>query len=101
MDPTLLLPSKSIIKWQRPRLTKKSSKYNQMKLGSNSNATVMPYKQKRIEHLLVLPGSHQQNGQVERVHLTILNLVWTYLTDCTLPPTFWVEAASYAADIQN
>jgi transposase InsO family protein len=67
----------------------------------NSNAAVLFYKQKGIEHLLVPPGSHQQNGRVERVHLTILNLVRTYLTDCTLPPTFWAEAASYAAYMQN
>jgi transposase InsO family protein len=52
----------------------------------NSNTAISFYKQKGIEHLLVPPGSHQQNGRVERVHLTILNLVRTYLTDCKLPP---------------
>lgn len=67
----------------------------------NSNAATAFYKQKGIEHLLVPPGSHQQNGRVERVHLTILNLVRTYLTDCTLPPTLWAEAASYAAYMRN
>lgn len=42
-----------------------------------SNAAINFYKQKGIEHVLVPPGSHQQNGRVERVHLTILNLVRT------------------------
>jgi len=67
----------------------------------NSNAAILFYRQNGIEHVLVPPGSHQQNGRVESVHLTILNLVRTYLTDCTLPPTFWAEAASYAAYIRN
>lgn len=66
-----------------------------------SNAAILFYKQKGIEHLLVPPGSHQQNGRVERVHLTILNLVRTYLTDCALSQSFWAEAASYAAYIRN
>jgi len=47
----------------------------------NSNAATAFYKQKGIEHLLVPPGSHQQNGRVDRVHLTILNLVRTYPSD--------------------
>jgi transposase InsO family protein len=70
----------------------------------NSNTAISFYKQKGIEHLLVPPGSHQQNGRVgrvKRVHLTILNLVRTYLTDCKLPPTFWAEAASYAVYVRN
>ena len=49
--------------------------------------------QQGIELLLVPPGFHQQDGRGERVYLTILNLVRSYLTDCTLPPTFWAEAA--------
>jgi transposase InsO family protein len=66
-----------------------------------SHAALSFYKHKGIEHLLVPFGSHPQNGRVERVHLTILNLVRTYLTDCALSPTYWAEAASYVAYIRN
>jgi len=67
----------------------------------NSNAATAFYRTTGIELLLVPPGFHQQDGRGERVYLTILNLVRSYLTDCTLPPTVWAEAALDAAYIQN
>ena len=65
------------------------------------NAAKAFYLDKEIQHLLVPPGAHAQNGRVERVHLTLLNLVRTFLIDTGLPPSFWAEAASYAAYIRN
>lgn len=47
------------------------------------------------------PAAHAQNGRVERVHLTILNLVRTILIDSGLNRTFWSEAANYAAYVRN
>jgi transposase InsO family protein len=40
-----------------------------------SNAARLFYSPKVIEQLLVSPSSRQQNAQVERIHLTIFNLV--------------------------
>jgi transposase InsO family protein len=54
-----------------------------------------------IQHIRVPPDAHAQNGRVERVHLTILNLVRTYLIDTGLPQSFWAECASYAAYTRN
>ena len=54
-----------------------------------------------IEHLPVPPGSHAQNGRVERAHLTLLNGVRTVLAESGLPPSFWAEAASYIAYCRN
>jgi transposase InsO family protein len=50
-----------------------------------------------IQHIRVPPDAHAQNGRVERVHLTILNLVRTYLIDIGLPQPLWAECATYAA----
>jgi hypothetical protein len=47
------------------------------------------------------PKAHQLNGRIERVHLTVMNLVRTMLIDSGLPKSFWSEAASYAAFIRN
>jgi hypothetical protein len=47
------------------------------------------------------PNSHQQNGRIERVHLTVMNLVRTMLIDSGLPRPFWSEAANYAAFVRN
>lgn len=47
------------------------------------------------------PAAHAQNGRVERVHLTILNLVRTVLIDSGLSSSFWSEAANYAAYVRN
>lgn len=41
-------------------------------------------KEKGIEHVLVPPGAHAQNGRVERAHLTILNGVRTLLVETGL-----------------
>jgi hypothetical protein len=49
-----------------------------------------------IQHIRVPPKAHDQNGGAERVHLTILNLVLTYLIDTGLPQLFSAEGASYA-----
>ena len=54
-----------------------------------------------IQYIRVPPDAHAQNGRVERVHLTILNLVRTYLIDTALPQSFWAEGASYAAYTRN
>jgi transposase InsO family protein len=54
-----------------------------------------------IQHIRVPPDAHAQNGRVERVHLTVLNLVRTYLIDTGLPQSFWAEGASYAAYTRN
>lgn len=49
----------------------------------------------------VPPDAHAQNGWVERAHLTILNSVRTLLADTELPPSFWLEAASYSVHVMN
>jgi hypothetical protein len=54
-----------------------------------------------IQHIRVPPDAHAQNGRVERVHLTILNLVRTYLIDTGPPQSFWAECASYATYSRN
>jgi transposase InsO family protein len=66
-----------------------------------SNAFAMYLKEKGIEQHFTPPGSHGQNGRVERVHLTILNTVRTLLLDTGLPHTFWAEAANYACYTRN
>lgn len=57
--------------------------------------------EKGIEHVCVPPGAHAQNGRVEHVHLTLLNLVCTNLIHAGLPAVFWAEAAAYAAYVRN
>jgi transposase InsO family protein len=54
-----------------------------------------------IEAIPIPPDAHSQNGRVERQHLTIFNLVRTYLIDTGLPDTFWGEAAAYAVHVRN
>jgi hypothetical protein len=54
-----------------------------------------------INHVKIPPDAHAQNGRVERVHLTILNLVRTLLLDSKLPTPFGAEAASYACYMRN
>jgi hypothetical protein len=54
-----------------------------------------------IEANPVPAGAHAQNGRVERVHLTLLNMVRTILADTGLPKQFWAEMAGYAAYIRN
>lgn len=58
-------------------------------------------KEKGIEHVLVPPGAHAQNGRVERAHLTILNGVRTLLVETGLPASLWGEAAKYIAFSHN
>jgi hypothetical protein len=50
-----------------------------------------------IQHIRVHPDAHAQNGRIEQVHLTNLNLVRTYLIHTGLPQSFWAEGDSYAA----
>lgn len=66
-----------------------------------SNMAKAYYGEKGIEHVVVPPGSHAQNGRVERVHLTIFDSVRTYLTAAGLPPYLWAEAAQHAVRIRN
>lgn len=47
------------------------------------------------------PDNHTQNGWLERAHLTILNLVHTYLEVSGLPVSFRAEAANYGVYIGN
>jgi hypothetical protein len=54
-----------------------------------------------IASMNIPPAAHAQNGRVERVHLTVLNMVRTLLIDSKLPESFWAEAAEYAAYIRN
>jgi hypothetical protein len=54
-----------------------------------------------IQHIRVPPDAHAQNGRFERVHLTILNLVRTYLINTALQQSFWAEYASCAAYSRN
>lgn len=54
-----------------------------------------------IIHKRVPPAAHAQNGRVERVHLTIMNLVRAMLLDSGLGKEFWSEAAAYAVFIRN
>lgn len=58
-------------------------------------------KEKGIEHVLVPPGAHAQNGRVERAHLTILNGIRTLLVETGLPASLWGEAAKYIAFSRN
>lgn len=50
--------------------------------------------QQGIQYIRVPQDAHAQNGRVERVHLTILNLVRTYLIDTGLSQSLWAETAS-------
>jgi hypothetical protein len=54
-----------------------------------------------IQHVFTLPDTHAQNGRVERVHLTIINGVWTSLADSGLDMTLWAKAAAYMAYTRN
>lgn len=54
-----------------------------------------------IEANRVPPAAHAQNGRVERVHLTVMNLVRAMLLESGLDKTFWSEAAAYAAFVRN
>jgi hypothetical protein len=54
-----------------------------------------------IEAMPIPVDAHSQNGRVERQHLTIFNLVRTYLIDSGLPDSFWGEAAAYAVHVRN
>jgi transposase InsO family protein len=56
---------------------------------------------KGMEANYVPPGSHAQNGRVERVHLTIINLVRTLLVETGLQGEMWAEAANYSAYVRN
>nr|ADE10067.1 rve [Tremella fuciformis] len=56
---------------------------------------------KGIDHQLVPPAAHAQNGRVERAHLSLLDLVRTLLVDSGLPDKFWSDAARYAAYTRN
>ena len=66
-----------------------------------SDTMIQYLQQKGIEHQLVPPGSHAQNGRVERVHLTLMDGVRTQLVQSGLPLKFWAEAAHYMAYTQN
>lgn len=66
-----------------------------------SRAARAYYGEKGIQHLLVPPASHAQNGRVERVHLTLLDSVRTFLTAAGLPTNLSAEAASHAAYTRN
>lgn len=70
--------------------------------GEFTSAAFQRYiKEKGIEHIMVPPDAHAQNGRVERAHLTILNGVRTLLVETGLPPSFWGEAAKYIAFSRN
>jgi transposase InsO family protein len=66
-----------------------------------SNAFKQFLQQKGIEHQLVPPAAHAQNGRVERAHLTIMDGVRTLLAQSKLEPRFWAEAAHYIAYSRN
>lgn len=54
--------------------------------GEFTSAAFQRYiREKGIEHVMVQPDAHAQNGRVERVHLTILNGVRTLLVETGLP----------------
>ena len=57
--------------------------------------------QRGIEHQLVPPVAHAQNGRVERVHLTIMDGVRTLLAQSGLGLKYWAEAAHYMAYTRN
>lgn len=60
--------------------------------GEFTSAAVQRYiREKGIEHVMVPPDAHAQNGRVERAHLTILNGVRTLLVETGLPASFWVR----------
>ena len=54
-----------------------------------------------IQHIIVPPGAHAQNGRVERVHLTLANGMRTLLVDSGSPSTFWAEAINFMVHVKN
>jgi hypothetical protein len=56
---------------------------------------------KGIEHELVPTDAHNQNGRVERAHLTLMNDVRTMLIDSGLSKVFWVDALLCATYTRN
>ncbi len=58
-------------------------------------------KQKGIRHEVTAPYYPEQNGVAERMNRTLQELAWSMLKQAKLANSFWAEAVSTAAYIQN
>ena len=48
-----------------------------------------------------MPGSPDQNGVAERKNRTLLDIVWSMLSNSKLPKSFWTEALKTTVYILN
>jgi hypothetical protein len=63
---------------------------------------VQQYLQERgIKHKVTTANTPQHNGVAERLNQTLLNKVWTMLTDANLPKSYWLEVLNYATLLHN
>lgn len=58
-------------------------------------------KENGIARQISEPRNQASNGKDERMHHTIMNMVWCMTYGCSLPLMLWGDAAEYAAYIVN
>ena len=54
-----------------------------------------------IKHELTIPKCPEQNGVVERLNRTLMEMVHSMLADSELPKSFWAKALSTAVYLCN
>lgn len=54
-----------------------------------------------VEHQQTVPYNPQQNGLIERLNRTLMELVRSMLHHKKLPKAFWAEAVNFAVYVRN
>ena len=70
--------------------------------GEYTSAEFTMYlKKEGVCHEFMVPKTPQQNGVAERMNRTLVEVVYSMLSDAKLPKMFWAEALSTAMYLHN